>query len=207
MIVIVVLSGIAAVTTAARAQSAADTTDSMLDIDASLELDHHSHHSAPFGRAGSRYWGLLSGAGFALENDDDSTDLNLAVTYHYFLARDVEVIGELGGWYFSQAGDNAGGINPGFTFRWHFVNRGAWTIYADAGAGLLFATDNVPDGGSSFNFMPRAGVGASLRVNEEGSRAYLGTRWHHISNARINGDSQNPDRDGVMIYAGLMFPF
>lgn len=199
---VAVLSGLVA--TAAHAQDSADTDDSTLEVDPSLRLD------APpglFGEAGSRYWGVLGGAGFALEEDDDSTDINLAVAYHHFLVDDIEIIGELGGWYFAQDRDDAFGVNPGFTLRWHFINRDAWTLYADMGIGLLFATDDVPDGGSSFDFMPRAGGGASFSVDDRGTRAYVGARWHHVSNARINGDASNPDRDGVMVYGGVMFPF
>lgn len=160
-----------------------------------------------FGTADSSYWGITGGVGFALEDNDDSTDTNLGLTYHYFLVDDFEIIGEIGGWYFAQDGDDAGGVNPGFTLRWHFLNRDRWSLYADAGIGLLLATDDVPQGGSSFDFMPRAGVGASFRISENGTRGYMGVRWHHVSNARITGDDRNPDRDGVMVYGGVMFPF
>ena len=139
--------------------------------------------------------------------DDRSTDINAALTYHYFLLDDFEIIGEVGGWYFSQDGDNAAGVNPGFTLRWHFLNRQSWTLYADTGIGLLLATDNVPATGTSFDFMPRAGGGVSFRLNDRGLRGYLGARWHHVSNAQINGADRNPDRNGIAIYAGLMFPF
>jgi opacity protein-like surface antigen len=175
-----------------------------LGVDASLSLDPAR---AAFGTAGTSHWGVTGGVGFALEKDDDSTDPNLALTYHHFLVDDFEVIGELGAWYFAQDGGDAAGINPGFTMRWHFVNRDRWSLYADAGIGLLLATDDVPRGGSSFGFMPRAGAGASVRLNDDGLRGYLGVRWHHISNARITGDDRNPDRDGVMVYGGVMLPW
>lgn len=178
-------------------------------IDAPLTVDSELSFSGAsvFGTVDTSFWGVVGGAGFALEDDDDSTSGNLGLTYHYFLIKDFEVIGEVGGWYFAQDGDDAGGLNPGFTFRWHFINRGAWTLYADAGIGLLFSTDDVPTGGSSFNFMPRAGGGVSFRLDDRGTRGYVGARWHHVSNARINGDAGNPDRDGVMVYGGVMFPF
>jgi hypothetical protein len=40
-----------------------------------------------------------------------------------------------------------------------------------------------------------------------GPRLQLGVRWHHISNGRSNGDSDNPSRDGLMLYTGVVFPF
>jgi len=191
-------------------EAAADAPDATSPaVDATIEIDPELSFSQPkaFGAADSQYWGLTGGVGIALEQNEDSTDTNLALTYHRFLIDDVELIAEIGAWYFAQDGDDAGGINPEITFRWHFLNRESWTLYADTGIGFLFATDNVPDGGTSFDFMPRAGGGVSFRLGDRGTRGYVGARWHHVSNARINGDSANPDRDGVMFYGGVMFPF
>lgn len=104
-------------------------------------------------------------------------------------------------------------------FRWHFWR---WdrrvaeygetyrnTFFADFGIGLLAGFDEVPDGGTGFNFLPRLGVGYThaLTETEAGSRLTLGLRWHHISNARIEGDERNPARDSLMFYAEIQFPF
>mgnify|MGYP001274345309 CR=1 FL=1 len=182
--------------------SSVDASPSGLGVDADLTLS-----PGQFGASGSRHFAVYGGAGFALEEDDESTDGNLAFAVQYFLIDDVELIGEVGGWYFAQDGDDQAGVNPSFTIRWHYLNRDRWSLYLDAGIGLLFATGEVPDGGSSFNFMPRAGGGATYRLTDSGVRLVAGARWHHVSNARINGDEDNPDRDGVAVYAGLMFPF
>ncbi len=189
---------------AAGAAAQEAPSDSTLDVDSTLSLGSTPQ---PFGRAGTRYWGVLGGSAFAMGPDDSSTDYNAAFTYHYFLLDDFEIIGELGAWYFAQDGDDAAGVNPGFTLRWHFLNRQTWTLYADTGIGLLFATDNVPATGTSIDFMPRAGGGVTFRFNDRGLRGYFGARWHHVSNAQINGGGRNPDRNGVALYAGVMFPF
>ena len=128
--------------------------------------------------------------------------------YSYFLVKDVEFAAELNGWYFHQEGTDAGGINPAFVFRWHFYDDGEWTIYGDVGIGLLFATDNVPQGGTSFDFTPRVGGGFTRELDPDTrARLQVGVRWHHISNARINGSDNNPSRDAVMLYTGIQFPF
>lgn len=147
------------------------------------------------------------GVAWALESDDESTDYNLFVTWSRFLVQDIEIRLEGGLWYFDQEGDTAFGFNPSFTFRWHLIKSDPWTIFADAGIGVLLASDDVPSGGTSFNFMPRAGGGVTYRLNDVGHRLELGVRWHHVSNARVTGDSNNPDRDGVMVYAGFSIPF
>ena len=44
----------------------------------------------------------------------------------------------------------------------------------------------------------------SITANDTPLEAGLG--WHHISNARINGDDENPSRDLPMLHVGLVFP-
>lgn len=157
-----------------------------------------------FGEAGSRWWTI--GAGVA-DNFLDSVDSNLHFAYTYFLAKDIEFTGELAGWHFNQPGDNTFGVSAVMVLRWHFINTGPWTVYADTGVGFLVAADSVPDKGTSFDLMPRAGVGFTRQLTESGTRLQMGLRWHHASNARIFGDASNPARDSAMVYAGIIFPF
>lgn len=158
-----------------------------------------------FGQAGHTRLTIGTGIAFEFEDDDDSTDFNLNIAWSRFLVDDWEFRVELGAWYFDQDPDPTWGINPNVIIRWHFINTDPWSVYADAGIGLLFAADDVPSGGSSVDFMPRAGFGVTHRINPRGDRLEFGVRWHHISNARVVGDSNNPDRDGAMFYAGFSF--
>lgn len=157
----------------------------------------------PFGTAGQDW--ITAGLGVAWD-PEESTDTNIRLAWSRFLIDNIEFSVELNGWYFNQDGDNASGINPAMVFRWHFYNCGPWTIYGDAGIGVLFATDSVPAGGTDVDFTPRFGVGFTRELNAE-SRLQVGLRWHHISNARILGDSDNPARDAPMLYAGVMWKF
>lgn len=159
-----------------------------------------------FGAAGREYWTL--GGGIA-HNFDDAWDLNLRAAYSFFLIDDVEFSLELNGWYFGQDGADALGLNPAMVFRWHLVNLPdePWSIFADAGIGVLMATRDVPAGGTWFDFTPRIGAGYTHQISGDGTRLQIGARWHHISNARISGDRRNPARDGLMLYAGIMVPF
>lgn len=160
----------------------------------------------PYGAAETRWWTV--GGGVA-HDFNGSTDSELLFSYSYFLAEDVEFGAEAGGWYFNQTGDNTVGGSLSMLFRWHFVNSGPWTVYADLGIGFLIAGDVVPEGGTSFDLLPRAGVGFTRALTEsnEGSRLQVGLRWHHVSNARIFGESNNPARDQPMLYVGFIFPF
>jgi lipid A 3-O-deacylase len=158
----------------------------------------------PFGTKGMQFGTF--GAGFAT-NLNEANDFNLRIAWSFFVIQNLEFSTELNGWFFSQPGDDAFGINPAFLFRWHFITRERWSIFSDAGIGLLFSTDDVPDGGTSFNFTPRVGGGFTYALDDIGTRLQVGIRWHHVSNARIRGDSDNPARDGLLLYAGVIIPF
>jgi hypothetical protein len=159
---------------------------------------------AEYASAESKWWTLGIGAAYDF---DGSTDIPLRGAYSYFLGDGVEFSLELDGWYFAQEGPDAVGASISTIFRWHFYRKDPWTAYIDAGIGVMGASDEVPDGGTQFNFLPQAGAGVTRRLNDRGLRLQLGLRWHHISNARSQGDDENPDRDAPMLYGGLIFPF
>lgn len=156
-----------------------------------------------FGERRSWYW-TLSG-GVALHSD--STDAGAYLGMGTFLADGFEFNFGVSGWHFAQEGDDADGVNPSLGFRYHFAPRERVDWYADAGIGLLLTSDDVPGDGESINFTPRAGVGALIRLGESGTRLDVGVGWRHISTASTTGSDDNPSRDSVMIYAGLVFPF
>lgn len=157
-----------------------------------------------FGTQGSEWLTVGTGVSHDFEG---SAGFDAHVSWSTFIVKDVEFSLELAAWYYAQKRQDAFGLNPQMVFRWHFVNTQTWTVFAEAGIGVVVSTDNVPDGGTAFNFTPRAGVGFTRLLNEEGLRLQVGVRWAHVSNARIKGDNRNPSRDSAMVYAGLMWPF
>lgn len=165
-----------------------------------------------YGFSGSRWWTF--GTAYA-NNFKDASDINIHVAYSEFIADELEFAVEAAGWYFHQDGDDTGGVSGSMVFRWHFWHAPdfKWTVFGDAGIGILGSFDTVPDGGTGFNFLPRIGGGFTYALNDSiegesrGPRLMVGVRYHHISNGRISGDSRNPARDGIAIYAGLVIPF
>ena len=156
-----------------------------------------------FGAADTWRWAIYGGGA---ADFDRSQHYNLHFSTEYFIADDFSVNLELGVLYFNQIDDTFGG-NFNTLLRWHFLKGERWTIYMDAGAGLLATGDDVPDGGTSFNFTPQAGMGTTIAVGNAGARLMTGLRWHHISNARTNGDENNPGRNALMGYVGISFPW
>lgn len=99
-----------------------------------------------------------------------------------------------------------GGGSIGIT--WHFLEGRLgdrdWSIFADAGVGLLWTGDDVPPGGTRLNFTPRAGIGGTLGLDDR-TRLVLGLRWFHISNAQTGSD--NPGIDALQVVGGVSFAF
>lgn len=163
-----------------------------------------------YGSAGAKAWTV---GGLYANNFKSANDFNVHVAWSNFLADDFEFAVEAAGWYFNQPGQDTGGLSGSMLFRWHALHDKdySWSVFADAGIGLLGAFDEVPDGGTEFNFLPRVGGGATFALgpNENGQapRLMIGARWHHISNARIKGDSNNPSRDALAGYIAIVFPF
>jgi len=158
----------------------------------------------PYGKEGTEW--ILFGGGAAYDLTQ-STDINLNAAYSVFLIDDVEWLLELGAWYHAQDGDDAASLNPAMEFRWHFFNNGQTSVFLNGGIGMLFATDEVPDGGTGIDFTPRAGIGLTQRIGAGATRLVAGLRWHHISNARMNGEDKNPSRDAPMLYVQIAVPF
>jgi len=158
----------------------------------------------PFGEVGSWRWAIYGGG--AADVSEDAEHYNLHFSAEHFLAEYFSINLELGALYFNQLQDT-GGANFSVLLRWHLLHGEDWTIYADAGCGLLLAGEEVPDDGTNFNFTPQAGFGGTLDVGNDGARLMAGVRWHHISNARIKGEDQNPGRDALMVYLGMSFPW
>jgi opacity protein-like surface antigen len=166
-----------------------------------------------YGLAGSQWWTI--GAAYA-KDFHEATDFNVHFDYSIFIADDLEFALEGAGWYFHQRGDDTGGVSASMLFRWHFLHpkdNHDWTVFGDVGIGLLFGFDEVPDGGTGFDFLPRVGIGFTKAFSDSvdgesrGPRWMVGVRYHHISNGRIASDSRNPARDAVCVYAAITFPF
>ena len=145
----------------------------------------------------------------AAHDFDRDQDYGLYLTPAFWVAQDLQLLTEFGFWYFNQEGPDTGGVSFTLAGRWHFHHADdyRWSVFADLGVGVLGAFDDTPNGGSSFNLLPRAGLGFQTLINDQGWRLMTGLRWHHISNARITGRDENPSRNSLLLFAGLSVPF
>jgi hypothetical protein len=108
------------------------------------------------------------------------------------------------GWVGQDGGDDAAFLGVSVMLRWHFLRYDSWTLYADLGIGLVYASSPVPPDGSRLDFTPQAGIGCSIALDER-TRLLLGIGWYHLSNARTT--ATNFGIDALAVTARVSLPF
>lgn len=157
--------------------------------------------TAAFGAKDSWRWQLtMSWMG----NANDINQLEGEWSASWFFMQNVSMDFGLSGDAFMQPGDNAGGGGASLMFRWHFLARETWSVFADAGCGMMFTNEPVPNDGGRVNFTPRAGLGGTYALSDT-VRLIGGLRWYHISNA--NTGESNPGWNALQVYGGVSLPF
>ena len=106
-----------------------------------------------------------------------------------------------------QDGPDTVGSGLDLLARYHFFSYEKLTLYADGGAGFLLSGESVPTGGTSFNFVERAGIGFTYQISPHWFLD-AGSRVEHLSNAGFRGSEHNPSMNlGVQGYIGIMYRF
>ena len=139
---------------------------------------------------------------FAGANNEALMSANVGAGYHIIENLSLNI--EAAGYGVIQQGDDAAAAEVRLLMRHHLIAGEGWSVFADVGQGVFEASDRVPEGGTRLNFIFRAGVGGSYRI-DDGMFLIGGARYFHLSNAQIEGDERNPSINGVEGYFGLMF--
>lgn len=163
----------------------------------------------PYGLPDQWWIGLGGGIAYGQTEGDGAVDGRLTITTSVFLVEDLEFLMDWSLWGFAQEGSDTVGASWSFLFRIHFPfdDDKTTTFFIDGGVGAMIAADEVPATGTNLNFLPQIGLGLSHQLGDGPARLVGGVRWHHISNARIDGEDRNPSRDGAMLYLSYTFPF
>jgi hypothetical protein len=85
--------------------------------------------------------------------------------------------------------------------RWRSHTHGPVSVFWEIGPGISYATNEVPVGGTRFNYVFQVGGGMSYTFSS-GINLVGGLRWLHLSNNSLNGRDKNPDIQAVGIYVG-----
>ena len=87
-------------------------------------------------------------------------------------------------------------------YEHHFAVSGRVLPVFKLGAGILRASNPIPDGEIAFNFTVLAALGVNLMITEKDA-LFLGYRAHHVSNASIG--NVNPGINVHTIVFGFSF--
>jgi hypothetical protein len=157
---------------------------------------------AEFGSQGSWQFNAVVGG---LSNLGSSSGGQFRIEFEHFLVDRFSLVMDLELSGVSQRNaPSAAVVGAGLLLRWHFLAGCDWTVYADAGCGLAYASSDLPPGTNRIKFSPQLGVGFTLAL-DEAIRLIGGVRWYHLSNARL-GDT-NDGFDAGMVYLGLSIGF
>jgi hypothetical protein len=113
---------------------------------------------------------------------------------------------ELLGVHVGQEPSNAFLGGSSVLFRKRLSERRGLTFFVEGGLGASYATREVPDRGTRFNYLVQAGGGVSRRLGR-GIGAMLDARFLHLSNLSLNGPDHNPDIQTLGGHAGIIIWF
>jgi hypothetical protein len=135
--------------------------------------------------------------------DFDGTTLGIAgVGVHWFVADGVSfgVLAE--GLWFDDGANDAFGGGAALVARWHFVRERDHSFFIEGGCGFAGFSDDVPSGGTDYDFTPRVALGFTYAL-DDGVRLVGRAGWFHISNGQTGPG--NPGLDSASISLGLSF--
>lgn len=127
----------------------------------------------------------------------------LDVGAHWFVADGVSVGAFVEGLVIDAENDDSWGFGIGLLARWHFVRDEDFSLFVEAGVGFAGFSDEVPAGGTDYDFTPRAAFGMTYELGG-GTRLVGKVGWFHISNGQTGPD--NPGLDSVSAAIGLSLP-
>jgi hypothetical protein len=143
-------------------------------------------------------------AGGVASDLSDVTIGILQVSWRMPVAEKLSVALFAEGLYAGQDSGDATGFGAGVSLRWNFSRVETTDIYLDAGCGMVVFSGDVPEGGSTFNFTPRAMIGLATAIGDD-ARFFVQAGWLHISNAQTSGT--NPGIDSIALFAGFGVDF
>ena len=118
-----------------------------------------------------------------------------------FLPGSLEIVGEPSYFtVFEHQTAHVGGVAA--LLKYNVSTGTTLTPYLVGGAGVSYASDPVPPGGSNFNFMLETGLGLAYPVKTQ-STINLEWRYLHFSNAHTS--PQDPGLNSFLFLVGVSF--
>lgn len=172
-------------------------------VSASLKLPSQSL------RKGTWEFGVLGGGGTGLDGNDDTQFVYAGARVGRVLTND-----HFSGWFrgnfewavdllpdytvFTPHGAVYGGSFKPAIWKWNFTRGRNYAPYAAIAGGIVFSTENLPPGNTSWvNFSPQASLG-TFRFFKSGAALFMEGSYVHHSNARLG--TENPGYNGSLFF-------
>lgn len=191
-----------------------------VDSDSTIFWRHETAAKAspPFHRKTFEF--TIGGEGYTALGRHDSADTLafLTVGLGYYVANNLSVNVEFdlapGTWKDGSSDDSTDGESDDdccngsfrlrayggqFLLRDHFYDRERFSLYAEAGAGVLHTRGGFPTGNRSDSLVLSAGIGAIYRVSEQAWFS-AGVRYAHLSGVEIVSTRDHGAFEGVQYY-------
>ena len=81
-----------------------------------------------------------------------------------------------------------------------------WPVFVSATAGFQLANDQIPPGGTVWNYTFGFGAGLDVPI-APGMSALFGVDYHHISNALGRDNPRNPSQNEARLWVGFGWTF
>ena len=118
-------------------------------------IENASRLVSDWGAIDTKRWGIYGSYGQDVKKSNNHL-MTMGAEFEYFVEEDLSV--DLGLLFMDvdQLGGDANGINFTLQLRWHAHKTSNYSFFIEGGAGMLRTSQNVPTGGSKFNFTPQA---------------------------------------------------
>ena len=81
-----------------------------------------------------------------------------------------------------------------------------WPVFLDGSGGYQLANDQIPPGGTVWNFTFSFGAGIEVPI-DRGVSLLTGVQYHHISNALGRESPRNPSQNEARLWVGFAWEF
>lgn len=153
----------------------------------------HAHHGIPILQK-SFFW----------DGQGEVEDSGIGVQAGHFVAEGVALGGKLGATSWWTGGRDVYSGELEGLLRIYPWSHGP--VFFDGTTGFQLANDQIPPGGTLWNFSFGFGGGVDLPVGEDTS-LLVGATYHHISNALGRDNDRNPSQNEARLWIGFGWTF
>jgi hypothetical protein len=124
----------------------------------------------------------------------------------YYVLDNLAIQLDVSGYGFNEGRSSGAATGITLGLRHHIFDVGKSSVFLDVSGGEIWASNNVPYGGSHLNNTFEGGIGVATPIAKD---TYLltGVRFFHLSNANNHGDDRNPSVNAVQGVVGVMWRF